>query len=191
MGRWDKKEEPKQEVKPEVKDEPKAEETQSAQPLVLTSNIDAYVHEKLREQPKSLDDIEVKEVDLPEGKHSLSLPDEVDKKYSSRFAFRWINKDKRMIDRATTVRGWHIANRTYFPDLSRSLFTAIGTIERGDSILGFMPLKQATKLRQRPGLESLERVRNLPIEKWKEGGESYYKPKLTGEDAREEAQTTE
>jgi len=181
-------------LKKEVKSEPIIEKKevvhepvqQSAQPLVLTSNIDAYVHEKLKEQPLTLEDIEVKETRVPDGKHALSLPEELENKYSHRFSFRWINKDKRMIDRATTVRGWHIANRLYFPDLSRSLFTAIGTIERGDSILGFMPLKQAVALRNKPGLESLERVRNLPIDKWKEGGDAYYKPKLTGEDASEE-----
>jgi hypothetical protein len=166
-----------------VKDNKKTTQVEAKQePMIILTETDAYIHERLKSQPKSFESIEVKEVSQQEGKHILSLPDEITKKYNSQFAFRWINKDKRMIDRAIDIRGWNIVNRVLFNEVPNHLFSANGTIERGDSILFFMPLNRAEILRSEPGIRSKERVRSLPIEKWKDGGEQYYKPTLGSEE---------
>ncbi len=159
---------------------------EAPQTYVIKTELDAYISERLQTQPKTLDDIRVKETSDFDGPHVLSLPKEVDKCFKSRgLSPRWINKDKRMIDRALNIRGWVLVNRVYFPELPKHLFTANGTIENGDSILGFMPASNAEKLRRRPGEISQERIKNLPIEKYKNEAQgekiNYYKPALTAE----------
>jgi hypothetical protein len=41
-------------------------------------------------------------------------------------------------------------NKWYFPDLPNHLFTANGSIERGDNILAFMSRARAEEIRKRP-----------------------------------------
>ena len=132
-----------------------------------------------------MEDIQVREFNFDKSQSRSALPDDVKKAFEKReLAARWINKDKKMIDRAIHIRGWVIVNKMYFPELDKHYFTANGTIENGDSILGFMPVAQADRLRRRPGEISQERIKNLPVEKFKnEQGEKigYYKPALTSE----------
>ena len=47
-----------------------------------------------------------------------------------------------------------------------------------------MPMEQAESLRRRPGQLSSERVKNLPMEQWKNKGEGspFYKPSLGQEE---------
>lgn len=183
------KQEPKQEIKPveQPRLEPQAPQREEHQPTVLLSQEDAYIYERLKSQPKSLEAISVRDLEKLDGKHALSLPDDLEKLFKKKgLVARWINKDKRMIARALDIRGWAIANPVLFPEIPRHHFSAGGTIERGDSILGVMPVKRAERLRQEPGKLSTQRVKNLPIEKWKEGGEQYYKPTLTEERDGEE-----
>ena len=159
-----------------------AEVKEDSQPLIITSDIDAYILDRQRSQSKDLAEIDVKDVAPESEKHALVLPKPVEDLFKKRgYVGRWINKDKRMIDRALDIRGWAIANRTLFSELPKYLFSANGCIERGDAFLGFMPLRKAEKLRGVPQSRSNERVKNLPIDKWKTDGESYYKPKLSEE----------
>src|ERR1700690_3959871 len=166
----------KTEVKEEVKQQP--------QTFVVKTEMDAYINEVMQTQPKTLDDIKVVDTtDSPTNR--ISLPKDVsDALISKGLTPRWINKDKKMIDRAIHIRGWLIVNKMYFPEIKKYHFTANGTIENGDSILGFMPSERADKLRRRPGEISQERIKTLPIDKYKnDQGEKigYYKPALTSE----------
>lgn len=156
------------------------EEPQEAEvPKYVLSELDGYVHERVKAQPKSLGEVEIKvgEPTKP-GKHVLSLPDEVEEKYSKKYIFRWVNKDKRAIDRALDVRGWTIVNRTLMRDLSRRLFSINGTIERGDTILAFMPKAKAEMLRRAPGERSQAVVKNVPMRKY-ETDPRFYQAKLS------------
>lgn len=150
------------------------------QPVIIKTEIDAYIGELSRGGPQTLDDVKVSDVPTGEGKHRLSLSPVIEEKYGKRFAFRWVNKKKDWIDRALNVRQWVIVNRVLFKDLPRHLFTANGTIENGDTILCFMRIEQAERLRREPGRISSERVKDLPMEKWKQKGEDspFYKPDL-------------
>lgn len=160
-----------------------AKPTESSQaPLVLVSENDAYIHELMKSQPKTMDEVEIKSVrDLGEHKGILALPQELEK-YCDKYAFRWVNKKKRAIDHAITVTGWTFVNRLLFDDLPKYLFTANGSVERGDAILMFIPLEIAKKIRLKPAQISRERVRNLPVQdlrNWKDrGNENHYKPDL-------------
>jgi len=173
----------KAEIKPEVKEEPKV--TENKQTLIIKTELDSYIHDVMQTQPQTMESIKVRDFNFDKSQSRTSLPDDVKKAFEKReLAVRWINKDKRMIDRAIHIRGWIIVNRMFFPELASHYFTANGTIENGDSILGFMPVAQADRLRRRPGEISQERIKNLPIEKFKnEQGEKigYYKPALTSE----------
>ena len=160
--------------------EPLSQEKEST-PITLLAETDAYIHERMKAQPKSLDKIKVEvEKDWESRGHALQLPKELEK-YGKDYAFRWINKKKRAIDHAVDVIGWTFVNKVLFKDAPKYLFTANGSIERGDAILAFMPLKRAIQIRLRPAEISRERVRNTPVQdlrRWEDRGENYYKPDL-------------
>jgi len=161
--------------------EPIKQEAPAQAPLVLVSETDAYLHERMKEQPKTAAEVDLKVMQDFENKgHILSLPKELEA-FGEQYSFRWINKKKRSIDHALDVIGWSFVNRVLFKTLPKHLFTANGSIERGDAILAFMPRKRAEEIRLRPAQISRERVRNIPVQDlrhWEDRGENYYKPDL-------------
>ena len=177
---------PKIELKPQtiVKEEPKVQSAETHTPVIIKTEIDAYISEIVRGGPQTKEEIQIRDYSEGIGKHRLSLPNEIERKYSKKYAFRWVNKKKDWIDRAISIRRWVIVNRTLFPDLPKFLFTANGTIENGDTILCFMPMEAAERLRREPQELSRARVKDLPMEQWKNKGEGspYYKPTLGQEE---------
>ena len=162
----------------------KDEVKQSPNTLIAANKEDVYIAQLAASQPDTLEEAEDRTISVKEGHHRLTLSTELQEMFKKKgYAPRWIYKDKRALDHAVKQRGWNLVTRVYFPDLPDHLFSATGVIEQGDSILGFMPEKKALKLRTEPGLRSMERVKNLPIEKWKDdpSEERYYKPKLSNE----------
>ena len=99
---------------------------------------------------------------------------------NGKYVFRWILKDKRSIDRATTVRGWVLVNRQNFPDAPRELFSVNGGVEVGDNILAFLPAEIAKKYREDPGIKSRERI-DAELNKHRENP-NYYEAKLDSEE---------
>lgn len=178
-----KKEESKAESKAEVLKEIKTNTT-----MIAANPTDVYIAQIVESQPRTLEAIEVIAPDkLEDSRHRLKLPKEVEAIFKKKgFTPRWIYKAKQSIDWAVKQRGWTLVTRVYFPDLPDDLFSATGVIENGDAILGFMPNKRADFLRSEPGRISRERIESLPIEKWKNGGENFYKPALTSEKDGEE-----
>jgi len=116
----------------------------------VTEN-DAYIADLITAGPKSTDDIVIKDYTEQTGRHRLSLPMQLDKKYDQQYAFRWVNKKKQAVDHAVFNRRWNIVNRMLFSDMPKVMFTANGTIENGDLILCFMPMAEAERLRRAPG----------------------------------------
>lgn len=149
----------------------------------VTEN-DAYIADLITSGPKTVEDIEVRDYTEQNGRHRLSLPMQLEKKYGKKYAFRWVNKKKQAVDHAVFNRRWVIVNRMLFSDMPKVFFTANGTIENGDLILCFMPMEAAERLRRQPGEISLQRVKDLPMEKWKNAGEDspFYKPKAGQEE---------
>lgn len=165
----------KPKAKPEVKSTMPEPEPKLDQRILLSNN-DAIVYDRMKAQPKTLDEVDIKatlHVNDPD-KHQLSLPDEL-KAYGKRYAFRWINKSKRAIDYSCDVRGWVLANRSHFPEVPDTQFTVNGAIERGDSILAFMPIAKAEAIRNEPALAS-KAILNAQFEKHKDDPR-YYTPK--------------
>lgn len=183
-----------EEVK-QVVEKPVAERpVEKIKPTVIMSEIDSLIHDTIQSQPKTLEEIKVTKPDVT-GLHRLSLPDyfetfsydctrgdacRVHKKSKNQFGqrvienrgkyiFRWIFKRKRAFEEAIKVRGWAIANRTFFPDAPESEFNVSGAVENWDSILGFMPVEQALELRNYPGKKSQEilKSRMTPSKKGK------------------------
>lgn len=144
----------------------------------VTEN-DAYIADLIQAGPKTADEVVIRSYEEVNGKHRLSLPNEIERKYGKKYAFRWVNKKKQSIDHAVYNRRWVIVNRILFSDMPKQYFTANGTIENGDLILCFMPMAEAERLRRAPGELSMQRVKDLPMEKWKNAGEDspFYKPK--------------
>ena len=153
---------------------------ESTTPVYLGSEMDAYIYERQKGQPKTLEEIQVRVMESENRPSILALPKELEK-YGKDFSFRWINKKKRSIDNALDVIGWTLVTRNFFPDLQKHVWGPNGVIERGDAILGFMSRKQAERIRLRPAEISRERVNNTPaqdLRKWKDRGDRYYKPDL-------------
>lgn len=176
------KAEKKQAVQATVVEEKKEDviETRSVAPQVLVSSTDAYIWDRMKSQPKSLKDIDVQVVtERQPGLHRLALPKELNE-YETKYTFRWIFKNKRAIDEACDVKGWIIVSRTHFSGLPNHLFTANGSIERGDNILAFMPRAKAEAMRQRPG-DTSRQMLNSTIGKHKDDP-NYYVPKDEEED---------
>ena len=197
----------------EVKVEQKVPELDSVRPITIMSEKDAYISERMKEQPQNLADIEVTTKEEKFGIHRLSLPEyfehlsydctigqsckyhgwkltkvvygldkEMDRWVQTKhgkYIFRWLNKDKRALDQSLNVKGWYLANRSFFSDAPRILFSVNGGVELGDSILGFMSVKKALDLRTKPSRESIERVKSE--DKRHEGNSHFYKPKLSPE----------
>lgn len=167
---WEKKEtEKKEEEKPVQSGEPTTN--------VLVSDLDAFVLDRMKSQPKSLDEIDVQVVtQRKEGEHRLRLPEELEA-YKKKYAFCWIFKRKQAIDEACDLYHWVLCNRAYFPEVAKKaphLFTARGAIERGDNILAFRTHAVDEVMRKAPGIESTERLKNRF--KAHEGDATYYTP---------------
>ena len=150
---------------------------------VIMTNQDAYLHERMKSQPGNLDDILKAEIKNPQdSRNRLDLPpffkklsyDHADGKAA--WIFKWLYNKKQAVDHATTVKGWFLVNRRYFPDAPSHLWSANGGIEEGDAILAFMRAEQALLLRAAPGKKSLELVK-AQLNKPKEGG-PFYEAKL-------------
>ena len=164
-------------------DEPKVQ----AYPILQTmSEEDAYIHDRMKSQPQTLDEVlMVKEKKYAPGEHRLSLPKEF-KDYEDRFAFRWLNKKKRAVDDAI-IKGWVIINRSLFPRIAENakhLFSTSGAVEKGDSILAFMNKDVALQIRRAPSEKSVAYLKSQlekgtqPLAKGQSG---FYKPEDTGE----------
>jgi len=187
------KKETKEQVKvtPKVEEvkEVKAEKTTPVQPekketqnLVIHSEIDAFVYDRLKSQPKTLDEIDVEVISKPEeGRHALSLPDELEP-YTKKYAFCWIFKRKQAIDEACDQLHYKLTNRLYFPELPDHCFSARGVIERGDNILMFRPIRIDEEMRKAPGIESNERIKARL--RAHEGDPDFYVPSPEGEDKK-------
>ena len=166
-----------------VKAEPIAEKIIPVQPekvverpqnIVVHSELDAMVLDRLKSQPKSLDEIDSEVVVQPkEGIHKLTLPNELEP-YKKKYAFCWIFKRKQSIDEACDQLHYKLTNRSYFPELPDHIFSARGVIERGDNILAFRPIHIDEEMRKVPGLESLERIKARTVAH--EGDPNFYVP---------------
>lgn len=148
----------KEEKKSEKKEDVQAVESKT--PTVLLSQADAYIHERIKAQPKSREEIDVKvEEKFDHNHHRLTLPKELDP-FLKKYTFHWIYKKEQAISEACDVRGWVLVNRTHFPELPNHLFSVTGSIERGDMILGFMKNERAEMLRREPVVRSREAIKS-------------------------------
>ena len=136
----------------------------SPQRITILSELDSYIAERMKEQPRTLEEVTQRVEFLDQRpQHRLKLPEYFEKysgdgKLPGPFIFRWIKKEKRAVDRSLAL-GWTFVNRTVFPEMPRYLLTANGGVEVGDAILGFMPTKKALRLREAPAKLSQERLR--------------------------------
>ncbi len=184
-------------------------------PLTIMTEGDAYISERMKAQPRALEEIEVVTHEDRLGIHRLSLPEyfepfsydctrgisckahgwvkdrviyglnmEMDRwnqTKNGKYVFRWVSKKKRALDEAINVRGWYLVNRSFsdFNEAPKILFSANGGVENGDSILGFMSIKKAISMREKPAKDSQDRVNSEA--KKHEGHPNFYEAKLDSE----------
>ena len=169
------KETPKATPKAEKITPVQPERTEKSQNIIVHSELDAMLLDRVKSQPKTLDEIDVEVIEKPkEGRHQLSLPDELEP-YLKKYAFCWIFKRKQSIDEACDQLHYKLTNRTYFPELPDHLFSARGIMERGDNVLAFRPKHIDDEMRKAPGLESTMRIKQRLTAH--EGNPDFYVPK--------------
>lgn len=170
--------------------------------VVQVSELDSYVRERQKEQPRTLDEVvQVSDRRRKDTAHQLELPEpfqslSYDHESDGRFVFKWIFKHKRAIDDAL-VKGWVIVNQAFFANVPAYHFGPSGGIEIGDNLLMFMPSKKALELRARPGKISRERMqaRMSIVDKKKvlmtgnPNDPNVYTPKLSVEESDEAAES--
>ena len=145
------------------------------QNIQIHSEIDSMLLDRLKSQPKTLDEIDIEVVSQPrEGVHKLTLPEELEP-FTKKYAFCWIFKRKQSIDEACDQLHYKLTNRTYFPELPDHIFSARGIIERGDNVLAFRPMRIEIEMRKVPGIESNQRIKAR--QNAHEGDPSFYVPK--------------
>ena len=144
---------------------PPTEVLDSTRPITILSELDSYIAERMKGQPRTLEAAVARVESLSDRpRHRLQLPMFFEPlsfdnhQAPGPYIFRWTFKDKRAVDRDLN-RGWIIVNRSYFPQAPRYLFTANGGIEVGDALLTFMPAKKAQAIREAPGKLSQERLK--------------------------------
>ena len=197
-----------------------SDETKPTEQITRTitlTELDAHIAERMKTQPQTLDDVMVKVSPVGDTRNRLSLPEEVEKysydctrgqsckthkwvydertnrwsyERSGKFIFRWLFKHKRAIDIAINDRGWNLLNRRLFSDLPNHLFSANGGIEKGSTILAFLPVDVALKLRTAP-VKQAQEILSSRISRDKESPDRFmmtgqpqphqYMPKITPE----------
>lgn len=191
---------------------------------VIMTELDSMIHERIKSQPIDVVDVKagVSRAEAP-GLHRLSLPDFFEeqsydctrgdscayhKKEKNRksedygkvlnpgkYIFRWILKDKRAMDVALNVRGWYLANRSYFPKSPKNLFSASGAVELGDSLLTFMTVQKALNIRKFPSERSRDLLKSrMTVSKKNPTGvlmtnnpddDRYYEPDLSKDESEQ------
>ena len=151
---------------------------------VSITETDSYLTERMKTQPQTLEQItQITEVEKAPGRHRLSLPKPLER-YAKDFAFHWILRNKHAIDEAID-KGWVFVNRQLFPVLPNWLFSVSGAIEKGDLILGCMSRVKAEARTKEAQRKSSDMV-NAQIQKHKQDPETFYKPKLSPEELKDD-----
>lgn len=155
-------------VEEPIRQEAKPESSKIAVPAaepqtnVLRSEFDAFIYDRFKSQPKSIEEVEAKVAEKPrDGRHNLSLPDELEP-FTKKFAFCWIFKHKRAVDEACTLYHWVLCNKSHFSEVADKaphIFSASGAVERGDEILAFRSRAIDEFMRKAPGLESAQKIK--------------------------------
>lgn len=164
-------------VQAEKKQAPQPAVHEKAQNIMIHSELDAMLLDRVKSQPQTLEEIDAEVITKPkEGFHNLSLPNEMEP-YLKKYAFCWIFKRKQSIDEACDQLHYKLTNQTYFPELPDHIFSARGIIERGDNVLAFRPLRIDQEMRKAPGLESAQRIKAR--QSAHEGNPDFYVPTET------------
>lgn len=94
-----------------------------------------------------------------------------------KYIFRWLSKNKRALDQSLNVKDWLLVNRNYFEQAPEILFSINGGVENGDAILGFMAMKKALHLRDKPSRDSKDHISSKSLDRY-EDHPNFYKAKL-------------
>ena len=152
-----------------------------SKPQVVISNTDAELADIIESQPKEditvLDRKTFNPFDIPEECKALS-----DKQYR----YRWVSKDKRMIERSR-YKGWKICNRTNSPYIPTHLFGLHGGVEKLGHLLAYLPLQVSNTIRKEAGDKSTEAVKFYTEDIKKDP--RFYEAKLGNDEGSDEGST--
>ena len=148
---------------------------------VIISNTDAELADIIESQPAGdisvIDRKTFNPFDVPEECKALS-----DKQYR----YRWVSKDKRMIERAR-YKGWKICNRTNSPYIPSRLFGLHGGVEKLGHLLAYLPIQISQDIRKEAGEKSTEAVKFYTEDIKKDP--RFYDAKLGNDEGSDEGST--
>jgi hypothetical protein len=121
-------------------------------PQIVMSNTDAELSDIIASQSAEFD------IRDPKTYNPFDIPEECKVRSDKDYRYRWVSKDKRMIERAM-YKGWKICNKMNSPYIPSRLFGLHGAVEKLGHLLAFIPLKKAEDMRKESGDKSREAVK--------------------------------
>ena len=119
--------------------------------------------------------------------HDFDLPKECEP-FGTKYDFRWLSKDTRILDRAVHVKGWTIVNRTCSVKLPDYMFQAHGAVEKRGMILGFRAKEIGETFKKIASSQSIDNIKTAMKKEEKDKKDSpFYTAKLTSPDSTDEA----
>jgi len=140
----------------------------------IVSQSDADIADLVASQPADISVVEQRQY------NQWDLPDECKEKEGKDYKYRWLAKDRRMLDKAR-YKGWIICNSVNSAYIKSEKFGLHGAIERHGHLLGCMPIRKAQEIKKVAGEKSAESVKYY-TEDIKKNDPRFYDAKLSSEE---------
>ena len=144
----------------------------------VMSQTDAEIADLVASQPAEITVVEQKQY------NQWELPPECQEREGKEYKYRWLSKDKRMLEKRM-YEGWAICNSVNSPYIKSLRFGNHGAIERHGHLLGCMPLRKAQELKKADEVKSTEAVKYY-TEDIKKQDPRFYDAKLSPEDSKDD-----
>ena len=139
----------------------------------IVSQTDADIADIVAQQPADISVVTERTY------NQWDLPEECVKREGKEYKYRWLSKDRRMLDRAR-YKGWIICNGVNSPYIKSEKFALHGAIERHGHLLGCMPVRKAQAIQEESGGKSADAVKYYTEDIKKDP--RFYDAKLSSED---------
>jgi len=140
----------------------------------IVSQTDADIADLVASQPADISVVEQRQY------NQWDLPGECKEREGKDYKYRWLAKDRRMLDKAR-YKGWIICNSTNSSYIKSERWGLHGAIERHGHLFGCMPIRKAQEIKKANEVKSTEAVKYY-TEDIKKNDPRFYDAKLSSED---------
>jgi len=143
----------------------------------VLSNQDTQISDLVKEQPKSISEIESAE---SRPMNILELPEECAKLHKKKYRFRWLAKTRHLEAKLRTSI-WSLCTRENSPYIKPGRFKAHGAVEQAGMLLAFTTEKLGAEREAAPAKKSANLVKHYTEDLPTREAEGFYKPKDLGD----------